>query len=190
MSDVQQKWDCRWQEKAAAGKWRPDPWLKRALPFLHRGQALDVACGMGRNAIFLAEQGFEVTAIDISHVALELLEKEAQRRRLSIETLQVDLETEAQLPTGPFDLLLNFFYLHRPLLPQELSRVRPGGIVVVRTFSCAGTDQFGAIRPEIALRPGELLEIFSGWTVLLHEEGLEPSAKGGSLAGIVAQRPK
>jgi hypothetical protein len=63
-------------------------------------------------------------------------------------------------------------------------------MAVVRTFSSAGAESFGPIRPEIALRPGELLKIFSGWEVLEHEEGLEPSAKGGSLAGILARRPE
>ena len=190
MNDTQNKWNARWREKAATANWQADPWLQKVLPLLPGSTALDIACGMGRNAIFLAEQGFAVAAVDMSEVALGLLDEEAQRRDLAIDILQLDLEGAAPvLPAGPFDLLLNFFYLHRPLFAQELARVRPGGIAVVRTFSSAGTDQFGPIRPEIALRPGELLEIFFGWEVLLHEEGLEPSAKGGSLAGIVARRP-
>ena len=182
-------WDARWREKAVTANWQPDTWLQRVRSFLPEGSVLDIACGMGRNTIYLAEQGFAVTAVDKSEVALSLLAAEAQHRGLEIETLQLDLESSPVLPLGPFDLLLNFFYLHRPLLPLELDRVRPGGVAVFRTFSSAGSDQFGAIRPEIALHPGELLEIFSGWEILLHEEGLEPSAKGGSLAGIVARRP-
>ena len=183
------KWNSRWQEKAARGGQQPDPWLKRVLPMLPKGTALDVACGMGRNAIYLAEQGYTVTAVDLSSVALGLVGEEAARRKLQISSQQIDLENDPVLPAGPFDLLLNFFYLHRPLLTQELSRVRPGGVAVVRTFSQVGSERFGSIRPDIALDPGELLEIFSGWEVLLHEEGLEPSSKGGSLAGIVARRP-
>ena len=189
MDDSQRKWNSRWREKAAKANWQADPWLQRIRPLLLQGTVLDIACGMGRNAIYLAEEGFVVTAVDISPVALELLEQQATQRKLHIKTAQLDLENDSILPTGPFDLLLNFFYLHRPLLAQELSRVRPGGIAVVRTFSQAGSEQFGEVRPEISLRPGELLEIFSGWTILQHEEGLEPSAKGGSLAGIVARRP-
>jgi SAM-dependent methyltransferase len=189
MDGPENKWNARWREKATTANWQADPWLRLVLPLLPRGNVLDIACGMGRNAIFLAEQGYAVTAVDMSEVALSLLDEEAQHRGLAIKTLQLDLESALQLPVGPFDLLLNFFYLHRPLLPQERARVRPGGVVVMRTFSSAGVDRFGPARPEISLRPGELPEIFSGWEVLLHEEGLEPSAKGGSLAGIVARRP-
>jgi serine/threonine protein kinase len=79
--------------------------------------------------------------------------------------------------------------LHRPLLPQLLQAVRPGGVAVLRTFSSAGAFAGGPGNPAFVLRPGELLEIFAGWDILLHEEGIEPSRKGGALAGIVARRP-
>ncbi len=189
MSDLHNRWNDRWRKKAAVADFNADPWLQKIHPLLPRGKAIDIACGMGRNAVFLAEQGFAVTAVDVSEVALDLLDAEARRRDLVIETVPLDLETDAQLPAGPFDLLLNFFYLHRPLLAQELARVRPGGVIVLRTFSSAGADRYGPISPEISLRAGELLEIFTDWEILLHEEGIEPSAKGGSLAGIVARRP-
>ncbi|HEY5674162.1 MAG TPA: class I SAM-dependent methyltransferase [Malonomonas sp.] len=189
MKETQTDWNARWREKAVTANWQADSWLQRVRAYLPEGSALDIACGMGRNAIYLAEQGFAVTAVDMSEVALSYLKEEAQRRGLEIEITHIDLETAPVLPTGPFDLLLNFFYLHRPLLPLELEQVRPGGVAVFRTFSSAGSEQFGPIRQDIALHPGELLEIFAGWEILFHEEGLEPSAKGGSLAGIVARKP-
>ncbi len=189
MNDTQTDWNARWREKAVTANWQADSWLLRVRRFLPEGKVLDIACGMGRNAIFLAEQGFAVTAVDMSEVALGFLDTEARRRGLEIKIQHIDLETLPVLPVGPFDLLLNFFYLHRPLLPLELARVRPGGVAVFRTFSSAGSDQFGPIRQDICLYPGELLEVFNGWEILLHEEGLEPSAKGGSLAGIVARKP-
>jgi len=193
MNNTQNKWDQRWREKAATTDRQVDPWLRRIFPIVAKdvagGRALDLACGAGRNAIFLAEQGLEVTAADISSVALSQLRKEAQRRKLAIKTLQLDLEVhEPHLPDGLFDLLIDFFFLSRPLLAQLSQIIRPGGFVVVRTFSSAGSDLYGMIDPRFALQPGELLEIFAGWKVLLHEEGLEPSKKGGSLAGIVARR--
>jgi len=61
--------------------------------------------------------------------------------------------------------------------------------MVVRTFSRAGSFPGGLDNPDFVLNPGELPDLFSGWEILLHEEGLEPSKKGGSLAGIVARRP-
>lgn len=188
MTTSQEKWNKRWAEKAFDADWQVDPWLEKVFPLLPQGSALDVACGLGRNSLFLAEKGFSVTAVDVSETALKLLNQEAHQRNLVITTQQLDLESGASLPPGPFDLFLNFFFLHRPLLVQDLARVKSGGVVVVRTFSRIGAIQDDQISTSMSLAAGELLEIFSGWKILLHEEGLEPSRKGGTLAGIVAQR--
>jgi 2-polyprenyl-3-methyl-5-hydroxy-6-metoxy-1,4-benzoquinol methylase len=190
MNETQSKWNERWREKASTSKWQVDVWLQKVRPLLPEGRALDVACGVGRNALFLAEQQFAVTAIDISDEALVQLRHEAHSRDLSIETDRVDLEASPVLPKGPFDLVLVLFYLHRPLLPLLRELVRPGGVIALRTFSSAGPFSGGPDNPDIVLRPGELLELFADWEVLSHEEGLEPSRKGGSVAGIVARRPE
>ena len=171
------------------GSEEPDSWLVDVLPSLSGGQALDIACGQGRNSIYLAEHGFTVCAVDISEEGLQQLALESGRRALAIETRRVDLEASPHLPEGPFDVVLDFYYLHRPLLPQFVKIVRPGGVVILRTFSSAGPFDLRQLNPDFVLRPGELLEIFAGWEVLRHEEGIEPSRKGGSLAGIVARRP-
>lgn len=139
--------------------------------------------------MFLAERGLTVTALDSSAEALDQLHSEATRRALAIETRQVDLEITPRLPTACFDVVLLFFYLQRSLLPHLREAVRPGGLAVLRTFSSAGPFPGGPKNPDFVLRPGELLETFAGWDILRHEEGLEPSSKGGSLAGIVARRP-
>ncbi len=136
MNETQRKWNDRWREKNSTIKWQVDVWLQKVLPLLPAGgRALDVACGVGRNALFLAEQRFRVTAVDISDEALGQLRREAESRGLSIECCRVDLESDPVLPAGPFDLVLVLFYLHRPLLPLLSKIVRPGGVVVLRTFS-------------------------------------------------------
>ena len=188
MTDARHKWNARWRDKAKHPI-RPDPWLRKVLPLLLAGKTLDVACGRGRNALFLAGRGMSVTALDVSEEALYQLGREARRRGLQIETRQVDLEAQPQLPAAAYELVIDFFYFHRPLLPLLRQTVRPGGIAVVRTFSSAGPFPAGSLDEQFVLHPGELLEIFAGWEILLHEEGLEPSRKGGSLAGIVARRP-
>lgn len=189
MNEPQLHWDDRWRRKSMGAQHLADPWLLRVLPFLKTGKTLDIACGNGRNAIFLAEQGFQVTGVDFSLEALAQLGKEASARRLVIETQMIDLEVDLRLPVGPYDLVIDFFYLHRPLLPQMCKSLKPGGLMVLRTFSRAGHFPGGPENPDFVLDPGELLEIFGHWEVLLHEEGIEPSLKGGSLAGIVARRP-
>jgi len=187
--ELRKRWDTRWREKASQVDWQADPWLKRVLPLLDKGRVLDVACGIGRNALFLAGHHFDVTAVDLSSAALDQLTAEAARRGLAVQTSQVDLESEPLLPEGPYDLILDFFYLHRQLLATLIDLLRPGGLLVLRTFSRAGRFPASGLDPRFVLEPGELLVIFAGWEVLLHEEGLEPSSKGGGLAGIVARKP-
>ncbi len=190
MNYLKDKWNLRWQEKASEHL-SPDPWLLRATPFLTQGSILDIACGRGRNALYLAERGFAVTGIDISDQGLKLLGQEVANRNLAVELLQWDLESLVSLPQGPFDVICEFFYFQRSLLPVIKDTLKAGGIAVLRTFSNAGDFPGGPDNPDIVLNPGELLDIFAGWEVLLHEEGLEESRKkGGSLAGIVVRKPK
>ena len=181
-------WNQKWRERAAEDL-IPDPWLERTLPLLPAGRALDLACGRGRNALHLAEQGFAVTAVDGSAEGLALLGEEARRRGLQLTLRQQDLEAEPQLPLAAFEVVIDFFYLQRSLFPALKAALVPGGVVVMRTFSFAGGFAGGPRRQEFILHPGELLEQFAGWEILLHEEGLESSRKGGGLVGIVARKP-
>lgn len=185
-----EKWDQRWQEKAAVSAGQPDDWLMRVLPHLPgSGTALDLACGMGRNALALAQVGYQVSAVDFSRVALAMLHAEATQQGLPVSAVCANLEAgDYPLTPESFDLVLQFYYLYRPLLPIVQHAVRPGGYVVIRTFSQTSVERFGPVNKEISLESGELLKVFSKWDVLLYEEGLEPSRKGGSLAGILARK--
>lgn len=186
---MREKWNRHWREKKGEFA-EPDAWLLRSLPFLPPAdRALDVACGGGRNALFLAAKGWRVTAIDMAEEGLALLADDAAQRNLAIDARQADLEVDPVLPAGPFGLVLLFFYLQRSLFPHLLGAVAPGGVAVVRTFSAAGNIPGGPENPDFVLRPGELLELFAGWEILLHEEGVEPAKRGGALAGIVARKP-
>lgn len=166
-----------------------DAWLLDVIELVPVGSALDLACGNGRNTLELARRGFDVTAIDHSTEALAQLSAAAKQAALSVSCLACDLESRPPLLPTDFDLVLCFFYLHRPLLPWLLRQVRPGGHAMLRTFSRAGDFPAGELDERFVLQPGELLAIFAGWDVLRYEEGLEPSRKGGSLAGILARKP-
>jgi SAM-dependent methyltransferase len=186
---VANDWNKVWQEREQ----KPllfDPWLKRALPLLPQGKLLDIACGRGRNALPMAELGYAVTALDASSQGLSQLAEEAQCRGLAITTLQQDLEQNPRLPRAAFDVVLQFFYLQRSLFDAVRDAVRPGGVAVVRTFSRAGNFAGGPGNPDYVLEVGELLTLFQGWEILLHEEGLDEAERGGGLAGIVARKPR
>ena len=180
-------WNHVWQERSDE-RLQPDTWLTKVLPLLPAGQALDLACGRGRNALLLAERGYAVTAVDASEEGLIQLREEARQRGLVIDLLQQDLEAEPHLPAEEFEVVLQFFYLQRSLFPMLKQAVKPGGVAVIRTFSHAGPWAGGPGHPEYALEQGELLRIFAGWEILLHEEGLDKAHRGGSLAGVVARR--
>jgi len=189
MSQGQDIWNKRWTDRNFSDGWAADSWLIRHRHRLGRGEALDIACGRGRNALLLAESGYRVTAVDYSGVALKQLEQEAHKRGLQVETIHCDLEQQPELPQKQFDLIINFFYLHRPLLPQLLLNVKPGGLALIRTFTTAGNGEPCQLGPEMVLDPGELRSYFTDWDILVYEEGVEPSKKGGTLAGIIARKP-
>jgi len=188
VASVSNDWNKVWQERGE----KPltfDPWLQRVLPLLPPGKVLDIACGRGRNALPMAELGCSVTALDASSQGLSQLKDEALRRGLAIATVQQDLEQTPQLPQSAFDVVLQFFYLQRSLFNALREAVRPGGVVVVRTFSRAGNFSGGPGNPDYVLEVGELVTLFKGWEILLHEEGIDEAERGGGLAGIVARKP-
>jgi 2-polyprenyl-3-methyl-5-hydroxy-6-metoxy-1,4-benzoquinol methylase len=111
---------ARWDEKHAAERatLKPSGFLKEIFEAdswpLPKGRALDIAAGKGRNAIFLAERGFQVMAIDISPVALDMARRAAKEKSLIIDWQEADLE-RIELPAAHYDLVLNFNYLQRSL---------------------------------------------------------------------------
>jgi 2-polyprenyl-3-methyl-5-hydroxy-6-metoxy-1,4-benzoquinol methylase len=152
--------------------WRPNAFLESVLPALTpAGTALDIACGTGRDAAFLALGGWSVTAVDILPDAIIKANALAHRNAVSLDARALDTEREP-MPTGPFDLVTCFSFLQRDLFPRIRDIVRPGGWVVYETFTVAHRERYGKPRSDAhLLRPGELPTHFPGWTVLRHEEG-------------------
>ncbi|HEV8320278.1 MAG TPA: methyltransferase domain-containing protein [Myxococcota bacterium] len=189
---------ARWDERYARGEelhgFRPSPPLAEAIQGCAPGRAFDLACGAGRHAIFLAENGWGVVAVDGAATAIALLRAEAERRGVGdrIETHVADLDTDppglAPAP-GQFDLVCDFYFLRRALFGALRAAVRPGGLFVAAIH----VEQPGAAAPHgFLLLPGELRALVEawGWDVLRAREGA--SAESGhdhSTAEIVARRP-
>ena len=154
------------------------------------GKALDVASGKGRNAIFLAEQGFDVVAIDVSAVALDEARKRAAAKRLSISWQQADLE-RIELPEATYDLVVDFNYLQRSLIPQIKAALKPGGHVIFETY-LIGQEMIGHPKnPAYLLRDNELLDLFRDFRVLCYREGkFSEGEETAFRAGILAEKPK
>ena len=121
MTEDQKRWDEKYRERAFDPGQGAAPFLKQHLSFLPRGKALDLAAGEGRNAVFLAEHGFEVEAVDISPVALSRARRLAEVRGVKIKTVRTDLK-EYRIAPEHFDLIIDFDYLDRILDPFNKKR--------------------------------------------------------------------
>jgi SAM-dependent methyltransferase len=155
---------------------------------IERGRALDVASGTGRNALFLAEQGFDVLAIDVSPVALEQGKRRAEEKHLAIQWQQADLE-EIKLPDSSYALIANFNYLQRSLFPQIKSALTVGGYVIFETYLIDQQAVGHPKNPAYLLRHNELLEAFADFRILWYREGrFSDGGDPAFRAGIFAQK--
>jgi SAM-dependent methyltransferase len=188
--DDQIRWDR--QHGAKQGREQPAPFLRQVFESRYTditaGRALDIARGRGRNAIFLAEKGFEVTGIDISPVALARAEQRAKKKSLAIFWRQVDLENYT-FEAAPYDLIVNIDYLQRSLLPSMKAALRTGGFIVFDTY-LIGQQAIGHPKnPDYLLSHNELLESFRDFRVLYYREGRIINNGARSFrAGIFAQK--
>jgi 2-polyprenyl-3-methyl-5-hydroxy-6-metoxy-1,4-benzoquinol methylase len=152
------------------------------------GRALDIACGKGRNALFLAARGFDVTALDVSAVALSEARRRADERNLKVTWLAIDLE-QNPLPGFGYGLVVNVNYLQRLLLPQIKAAVRPGGFVVFDTYLIDQLKIGHPKNPAYLLAHNELLNAFRDFRVLFYREGKFSDGRDASYrAGILAQK--
>lgn len=149
----------------------PPEWVRDALEKLPPGRALDVACGRGELAIWLARRGWQVVGIDISDVGLMQAQMRAAEAGVSVEWRQADLD-ECALETATYDLITLFRYLDRAHLPPRLMQaLRPGGHLIAETFSRTLMDGADArpCRPEFVLEIGEFPIIFHKLRVVFSE---------------------
>jgi SAM-dependent methyltransferase len=166
----------------------PNPLLAQTAAARKPGKALDLGCGAGRNSIWLAEQGWQVTAVDGSAAAIEILRKHAAERGVNVEAQVADLEKgEYRVQPESWDLIAMCYYWQISLLDPAKQGMLPGGLVLV----IAHIAPPGEEPTEHQLRPGELETHFSGWEILHSYEGAprDPAHQRLS-AEIAARRPK
>jgi tellurite methyltransferase len=190
--DDRERWDRRHAELRATQE--PSSFLKEIFQSdcwsISPGKALDIATGKGRNAICLAERGFEVVGIDISAIALVEAERCAREKSLAIAWQQADLE-QIELPPLGYDLVINFNYLQRSLVPQIKTTVKPGGKVIFETYLIDQQAVGDPKNPDYLLAHNELLELFRDYRVLHYHEGrFLQSGKNAFLARILAQKKR
>ena len=171
----------------------PSPFVRhcvtRVRPTLtDQPAALDVAMGVGRHSLVLAEAGFAVFGVDRDHDRQTRAQARLGEQGLSARMWTADLEVGRALPRGRFDLVVCTRYLQRTLWDELSEAVRPGGFVVYETFTTAQRRyDWGPRSPEYLLEPGgELRRAFGGWEVWEYEECDAPAAE----ARLLARRPR
>jgi len=190
MKEDQKRWDKRYRERKPDLNRGANTILKKYLRSLPKGKALDLASGEGRNAVFLAENSFEVEAIDISPVAISRARKLAGARGVRIKAVAADLDAYC-LPPGRYDLILNFYFLDRRLIPRIKKGLKKGGMVVFETYTTEqkklGTG--GPGQTQFVLKPNELLRLFRGFHILFYREGVfREGGKRRAIASLIAQK--
>lgn len=164
-------WDERYERGEQAND-EPHPLVVEFASKLEPGRALDVACGVGRHAIWLAERGWQITAVDNSRVAIEILRRRASEKGLVIDSRIADLERhEFILEPGSYDLIVVCKYLQRDLFPALRAGVRHGGVVIAVIPMVNDDPQIKPMSPAFLLNAGELRAEFEGWELLRDFEG-------------------
>ena len=197
MSDADKtRWNARYGAGEYAERTHPTVLLSTWLPQLPTGRALDIACGAGRNALFLSSCGFQVDAVDISEVALARAQQSAKAQSLDIDWLALDLDTQP-LPGGPYDVVVVSRFLMHHLFPQIMDRLAPEGVLVyeqhLRTdgLEHAAKDlEIGGPRSaRFRLRSQELLHLCGELQVMHYFEGVvqDPGGSHMALAQLVGR---
>lgn len=172
------RWNSKYESAVPASTVVPDDWLLECIEVISRRdpgtkleRALDLACGLGHNSIWLAQNGWDVDAVDVSDRGLQVADEVARANRARVQWIAADIDSWRPEIPG-YDIALVFRFLERESTPRIIREtLRPGGWVIYETFSRAHFD-----RPDNHLRnldytlaPGELVEsMFSDFDVILH----------------------
>jgi len=160
----------RWNRRYLEGRESPlHQTLLRFYPLAPTGKALDIACGTGENALFLAKRGFEVHAFDISDVAIAKARRKARREKVRVSFKVCDALKFSYKPES-YDLVLNFFFLERKIFPKIIRTLRRGGLLIFETYNMRHRHIRKDFNPAYLLQEGELLKSFSSLQILYYCE--------------------
>jgi len=178
-----EKWESRYsaRDRNAVG---PDPFLAAHSDLLTGGRALDLASGLGGNALFAAQRGYRVHAVDISVNALSILQQEARRRKLDLCCIAADVDHFA-LPTGLYDLVMVFHFFSVPLMKSIQECLKDGGLLFYATFNHRHTSVKPGFNPKYLVPPGGLARFFLELEILVDEPD---AGRGANLSRLIARK--
>jgi SAM-dependent methyltransferase len=153
-TDSRAIWDHKYQE-GLSSLTKPDPFfvstyerlVDRAFP--NAGTALDLAAGLGRHALWMGERGWQVSAVDVSEVAISKLSQTAAQLHVKINLFSVDA-AKYDFESAHFDVIVLFYHMDRTLFPKVVSALNPGGLFICKMAVHWGSDialPIGNFRP-------------------------------------------
>ncbi len=164
----QKKWNNRYA--AAEGKPRVAQVLRENSHLLPAsGDALDLACGLGANALLLAQAGLAVQAWDLSSVAIDALRSHAVAECLPVQAAVRNVDEQPPMPAS-FDVIVVSYFLQRALAPALCAALRPGGLLFYQTFVKDKVFQKGPTNPDFLLAENELLTMFATLRLRVYHE--------------------
>jgi len=182
------RWNHRFSKPGFVPDWAPDLGLVSNLADLPAGRVLDLACGVGANALFLAKRGFQVQVVDISDVALERLRRAASAEGvLQHIELQLSSVADFELSEESYEVVICTRFLDRSLCPKIAAALTPGGVLFYQSFRKAHLDTHPEFNPEYCLEDGELPRLFPSLVGLKYNETNDAE---GCFASLLAQRPR
>ncbi|MDH3691384.1 MAG: class I SAM-dependent methyltransferase [Gammaproteobacteria bacterium] len=154
---------ARWNQKYAkrTPDFQPDTLLTDFQDLLTGGgAAIDIACGVGQNALFLARRGYQAFAVDCSVVGVRYCMEAAQQEGLAVFPFVADLD-RYRLPKNQFDIIVVFRFLNRELITNIKHALKHDGLVFYQTFNRNFLAEHPEFNPAYIVRPGELSEMFA-----------------------------
>ena len=174
MREDAERWEAKYLAADPDPELRTDPLLSSHLADLHSvGSALDLASGSCHSAVFLAQQGYDVLAVDCSATGLAIGRRLAQREQTTIRTLTADLD-EIMLDKETYDLVVCLRYLNRALFSNMKTVLKPGGLLFFKTFNVHHLVSSPKFNPAYVLQPGELSQSFKGMVMIDLNDGEDP----------------
>jgi SAM-dependent methyltransferase len=180
-----ERWNHKYETERYLFGRDPIPFLKDHIELLPKGAALELAMGEGRNGVFLATKGFQVTGVDISEAGLKKAHALAAEKKVTLTTVVTDLE-QYTIPPDTFDLIICTYYLQRDLFPKIAAALKPGGMVVIETYTVDHLRYRPKFNKAFLLERNELLRLLPGLRVVRYQD---VDTGDAAYASILAQKP-
>jgi len=197
-----QKWDERYASGAYGQRTYPSSFLSEQIQAPRSGHALDIACGAGRNAIYLASCGYSVDAVDISPIGLERAQRSADVAGVEVNWICADLMAEdtddipvddvLPVPHSDYDLIVVFRFVAKELLERLHEYLAPSGFLIVEEHLQTSAEVVGPSSQRFRMAPGQLSQLLAPLQIVHSFEGevVEPDGKVAALARVVASFEK